>query len=289
MNNENEKAHLHFLGYEDKFIDVMNTTNYTGEFVETRRKTINNTAFFVFSTKSDTESYYGYKNMKFLGDLSNIDSITLLFGGQQLDKIYPSINEEHRSFLILDRNIIPAIDNNFTILIKYDKIKYSTFEIVYDVYAITDNMKQLDHHVVLHLNQFCGTERSDKNTEIYTDMPYYNPIKRIVVYSKYPLTNVKLNIENKYYFGFKDTGNNKYVCELDKTINFTRITKSGLQSICASATREEPNIISIFGESLMPTKINVTNNVFDCMFFNTKFSFPEYYPELYKRFSQDTV
>jgi hypothetical protein len=287
MNSENERAHLHFLGIEDKFIEVMKTTNYTGEFLETRRTAINNTVFFVFSTKEDTESYYGYKNMKFLGDLSNIESITLLFGEQQLDRIYPSINEEHRSFLILDRYIIPAIDNNFTILIKYDKIKYSTFEIVYDVYAITDNMKQLDHDVVLHLNQFCGTEMSDKNTEIYTDIPYYNPIKRIVVYSKYPLTNVKLYLQNKYYLHFKDTGNNKYVLELDKTINFTRITKSGLLSACASATKENPNIISIFGESLMPTKINVTNNIFDCMFFNSNFSFPEHYPELCERFSQD--
>jgi hypothetical protein len=287
MNSENEKAHLHFLGIEDKFMEVMKNTSYTGEFVETRKTTINNTAFFVFSTKEDTESYYGYKNMKFVGDLSNIESITLLFDGQQLDKIYPNINEEHHSFLILDRHIIPAIDNNFTILIKHDKIKYSTFEIVYDVYAITNNIKRLDHDVVLHLNQFGGTETSDKNTEIYTDMPYYNPIKRIVVYSKYPLTNVKLNLQNKYYFHFKDTGNNKYVCELDKTINFTRISTSGLLSVCASATKENPNIINIFGESLMPTKINVTNNVFDCMFFNSNFSFPEHYPELCEKFSQD--
>ena len=69
-------------------------------------------------------------------------------------------------------------------------------------------------------------------------------------------------LQNKYYLHFKDTGNNKYVLELDKTINFTRITKSGLLSVCASATKENPNIISIFGESLMPTKINVTNNIF---------------------------
>ena len=287
MNIENERAREHFIGFEDKFMEVMKNTNYTGEFVETRRTTINNTVFFVFSTKADTESYYGYKNMKFVGDLNNIESITLLFRDQQLDKIYPSINEEHRSFLILDRHIIPAMDNNFTILIKYDKINYSSFEIVYDVYAINDNMKEDDHDVVLSLNQFCGTETSDKNTEIYTDMPYYNPIKRIVVYSKYPLTNVKLNIENKYYFGFKDTGNNKYVCELDQTINFTRIAKSGLLSVCETATIEDPNTISIFGESLMPTKINVTNNIFDCMFFNSNFSFREHYPELCEKFRQD--
>lgn len=287
MNSENERAREHFIGFEDKFMEVMKNTNYTGEFVETRRTTINNTVFFVFSTKADTESYYGYKNMKFVGDLNNIESITLLFRDQQLDKIYPSINEEHRSFLILDRHIIPAIDNNFTILIKYHKIKYSTFEIVYDVYAINDNMKEDDHHVVLSLNQFCGSESSDKNIEIYTDMPYYNPIKRIVVFSKYPLTSVKLNIDNKYYFHFKDTGNNKYVCELDKTINFSRLPKSGLLTVCASATIENPNTISIFGESLMPTKINVTNNVFDCMFFNSNFSFSEHYPELCEKFRQD--
>jgi hypothetical protein len=44
-----------YIGIEDKFMAVTKSTDYIGEFIETRRVTINNDISFVFSTKEDYE------------------------------------------------------------------------------------------------------------------------------------------------------------------------------------------------------------------------------------------
>lgn len=276
-----KEAHQHFNWFDDEMMRVMDKTIYTGELVETRREIIRNT--ITLYNQKDIDSYYGYKNIKFVGDLSKISSIILSVNDSRIDKLYPNVNDEHNSFQSFNEHIIPAIKEGYKINVYYVEENKTDLEITYDVYAITDNKRDVDHDFVIIHNHFGGEEKT-KNRII---LPFYNPTKRLVIFSQYPLTNLKLKLtkENESDMWvdvkFNDMGNNKYICEFEETINFTKIDNGVLYF-----ESEAETLVHVFQEKLMVVKVNASKNLFDCLFYNTTFSFRDYYPELYQQFKE---
>ena len=286
-------AHIQYKSIvKDHIRDIHNYVP-TGTYFETLTYTFENNRDYnhrfteTFSPRNNA-NLYGYTNLRLMGDFDKIKKVELFLGGFTIDSIYPSINDEHRSFSILDKQILPGtLYHEYRLFIDLDK--FTTLTVTIDVYKLINPiLDNISCEFVFCQNQYNG--EGYQETKINTINTYFSfPMKKITIFSLYPLTDLKILLDNRYTFTFKceslnceeESLNmfnnladiprelceiiksyllakfNKYVCYFDPSVNFSSVNSGAIiHSTCNKATNTTPNIIHVFGYSQNVFQLN---------------------------------
>lgn len=262
-----EEFYNETIGIQDVHIKNMHQYNFNGEYLKTRtiniapsnnetKKCITLCDSYVKGNRDDVliieEAllHYGYKNIKFYGDMDQVRKIQLIVGGQQFDCIYPSTNEEHRSFYLSDEHTVPALEyHKYDVVIEFEKGKViKDIQMKYDVYVIDDWRKDIPE-LLLSQCQYCGLESANVPRNL---MPFNHPMQSITVLSTNELFDMRLELET-YESKIKKTytlepvptsKGYKYICLFTPPVNFSRLDRAYLYH------KETSGDIHIFGKSL---------------------------------------
>jgi hypothetical protein len=80
------------------------------EYVETRTYTFPAGHTIFKFEKDDSENNYGYKNLRIVSDISNVEKMTLNIGGSIIDETRPCVLNETHPFACFQQCVIPALE-----------------------------------------------------------------------------------------------------------------------------------------------------------------------------------
>ena len=139
--NDNEKTQTEkildlqkrYSGYGDLYIQnkchvERPIAEICSELIETRSHIFDpNQKSFTINTTDDFERGYGYHNLRITTDLNHVKKIEFYACGNPIDRSYPSLLKNYTPFAILQENVLPALKNNYEIVVDYKKATQITY------------------------------------------------------------------------------------------------------------------------------------------------------------------
>lgn len=194
---------------------------------------------------------YGYTGLRITGNPSAIESICLEIGGQQMDKIYPSITGTFDSIYIFNAVIPRPIYHKICLQIKFVN-QDTELSVEWDVVQISrvesppDEIKK-SYDLVTKSTQYIGREEIRKG-DSKVGLSFNHPLENLKIFTKEPVENMILSLNSTYqmYIPYKGKQNDKYVYEYHfiSPVNFSRIDHPSL--LLSSAT---DNTVDVFATS----------------------------------------
>jgi hypothetical protein len=242
---------------------------FIGDFLETLSINIDVKPYIrtdiIFSNNIHFVDNYGYKNMRFEGNLKDIFEIKLVLGEEIFDVLYPKDNPDHKTLNILDQNIIPCIkDVNYTLVICSDIHTY--IKCIYDVYKITNPTSEFSIKYIRNKHnggEICRSEPNDCINYTSYSLRYKDIITELTIFSNNKLSYIYLYTNDKRYSNpfinepIADTVledaysiKYKYVCKLEPHINFDKVSNPHIKYCFTQNT-----IIYVFCKSLRTANI----------------------------------
>jgi hypothetical protein len=175
------------------------------------------------------EENLGFTGLRFAGDPSAVESISLEIGGQRFDKIYPSITGQFDRIQLFDTVVPNPIYHKIWARIVFLK-EDVPLEVSYDRVVLKGTLK--NYEAIYSSNQYVGAE-SVKKGKGTISLPYNHPVESIRILSKDRLTNVVLTFDkhHRLHCPFKGIQNGMYLYEISFNclINFSRIENARLE------------------------------------------------------------